>query len=118
MATTRLLFSEIAQKYSCSADIVKDINCGKTHTYLHNYGANIREKNSIKRNSSFEKLSIEKVYQIIHLLETTSLNYTQIGKMFSVSQQTISRINNCQTWKELHSYKKNIREEMMKSNEI
>ena len=118
LATTRLPFSEIAKKYSCSVDIVKDINGGKTHTYLHNYGTNIREKNSIKRNSSFEKLSIEEVYQIIHLLETTSLNYTQIGKMFSVSQQTISRINNCQTWKELHSYKKNIREEMMKSNEI
>ena len=118
LATTRLPFSEIAKKYSCSVDIVKDINGGKTHTYLHNYGTNIREKNSIKRNSSFEKLSIEEVYQIIHLLGTTSLNYTQIGKMFSVSQQTISRINNCQTWKELHSYKKNIREEMMKSNEI
>ena len=49
LATTRLLFSEIAQKHSCSVDIIKGINSGKTHTYLHNYGKNIREKNSIKK---------------------------------------------------------------------
>ena len=70
-----------------------------------------------KRVSSFEKLSVQEVYKIIELLGTTDLSYTDIGRMFSVSQQTISSINRCKTWKELHSYKSNIREEMRK-NEV
>ena len=117
LANTRLSFAQIAKRYSCSEDIVKDINIGKTHKYLHNYVSNIREENYIKRVSSFEKLSVQEVYKIIELLGTTDLSYTDIGRMFSVSQQTISRINRCKTWKELHSYKSNIREEMRK-NEV
>lgn len=114
LANTRLSFAQIAKRYSYSEDIVKDINVGKTHKYLHNYSSNIREENHIKRVSSFEKLSVQEVYKIIELLGTTDLSYTDIGRMFSVSQQTISRINRCKTWKELHSYKNNIREEMRK----
>lgn len=111
LAKTRDSFEIIAQRYSCSVDIIKDINGLKTHEYLHNYNSNIRESNSIKRNSSFEKLKTDQVYDIIKLLIETDKNYTEIAKLYKVSPQTISRINKCQTWKELHNYSYNIREE-------
>ena len=57
---------------------------------------------------------MQEVYKIIELLGTTDLSYTDIGRMFSVSQQTISRINRCKTWQYLHSYKNNIRNEYKK----
>lgn len=111
LANSRDSFKTIADKYNCSIDIIKDINTLKTHKYLHNYSSNIRDSNKVKRNSSFEKLTAQQVHEIINLLIFTDQTYTEIGKKYNVSHQTISRINKCQTWTELHSYSKNIREE-------
>lgn len=86
------------------------------HTYIKDpecWGYNLTEGGQIKTGelNPFAKLNEEEVKQIIQLLEEHILTNKEIAKIFNVCQNTIDNINRCQTWKYLHNYKYNIRQE-------
>lgn len=57
------------------------------------------------------KLSEQEVLEIIKLLEQNELTDMAISKIYNVHYNTISNINRCYTWTNLHNYTKNIRNE-------
>ena len=63
-----------------------------------------------------KRLSNEIIIDIIHRLEQQESNKS-IAQLYNVSLSTIEQINECKTHTNLHSYKKNIRNENKLPNE-
>ena len=104
--------SQIAKQYNISEQTIKSINYCKTWTYLHNYKKDIRKENgheSLSECKSF--LTTQQALEVIKLLENTTLTHKEIGDKFNVPPLVITNINCCNTWNQLHNYKKNIRKE-------
>ena len=86
------------------------------HTYIKDpecWGYNLTEGGQAKNGelNPFAKLNEYEVKQIIQLLEEHIMNNEEIAKIFNVCRNTIDNINRCQTWKHLHNYQYNIRQE-------
>lgn len=62
------------------------------------------------------RLTKDLVYEIIHRLENQESNKS-IAQLYNISLSTIEQINECKTHTNLHSYKKNIRNENKLPNE-
>ena len=62
-------------------------------------------------NNPFAKLKENQVKQIIKLLECCQLTNKEIAEQFNVSVNNIDLINRCISWKHLHNYSFNIRQE-------
>lgn len=76
-------------------------------------GYNINPGGQVKHGEKniWSKLNEIQVLEIIKLLEEHKLNNKQIANIFKVSNSTIDGINRCLTWRHLHHYTKNIRQE-------
>lgn len=62
------------------------------------------------------KLTEDKVFEIIKLLEENKLNDSEIAEIYHVHRNTINNINRCITWAGSHTYEKNIRKEYSLKN--
>ncbi len=111
LKNTKLTYEEIGQKFNIPKNIICRINTCKTWNELHDFHQNIRAESLNQKRKMNNGLTKQEVLQIIKLLETSSLTYTDIGKQFNVSDRTITDINLCHTWSSLHNYINNIRGE-------
>lgn len=97
LKNNKLTDRAIAKKYNLTDKIIADINHGYTHKQI-NETYPIR----IKRGS--QKLTIEQVNEIKHLLETTLTSYQELANIYKVSKGTIANINKGLTFKENRKY--------------
>ena len=112
--------TEIGNKYGVHRNTISNINRCITWTNLHSYKKNIRNEFSQKsfnknaktgQNNSNAKITEDKAKEIIKLLEQTTLSAPQIAAQLNVSLYIVEDIKRCRTWKYLHKYSYNIREE-------
>lgn len=92
---------------------VKNINYGETF-WQKDLSYPIRKDNrSISKRGENNPSSIgrEKALAIIDMLEHTHYTQEFIAEQEKVHYNTVSNINNCKVWTELHNYKHNIRKE-------
>lgn len=114
---TKRSIQEIAKEYNVHYNTVSDINRCKTWTWIHNYKTNIRkeEQGSLLRGElGTNKISEEEAKYIISLLEKDKRSLAQISRDENISLNILYDINRCKTWKYLHNYKNNIRNEFKK----
>ena len=87
----------IAKKYNLTDKIIADINHGYTHKQIN-------ETYPIRIKHGSQKLTIEQVNEIKHLLETTLVSYKELADQYNVSKAAIYSINKGQTFKEERQY--------------
>ena len=117
----RLNNGEIAKLFSVCRNTIDGINRCKSWCHLHNYKTNIRNENLNKEenphsafageNNPTVKITEEKAKRIIKMLESDKRSLAQISRDENVSLNILYDINRCRTWKYLHKYQKNIRNE-------
>ena len=111
----------IGEKYNVHRNMIDYINRCKNWNQLHEYKENIRKEARQKRNENISPyvgehniksiLTSEQVLHIIKLLESDKRSIAQLSRDLNISINIIYDINRCKTWKHLHNYKKNIRNE-------
>ena len=112
---------KIANKYNVSRNTIDFINRCKIWNYLHNYKSNIRKEALLNsktphstvsgENNGSCKIVQKQAEEIIYLLENSEISLAQLSRELQISLNIIYDINRCRTWKFLHNYKKNIRNE-------
>ena len=117
----RLNNGEIAKLFSVCRNTIDGINRCKSWCHLHNYKTNIRNENLSKEenphsafageNNPTVKITEEKAKRIIKLLEIDERSLAQLSRDENISLNILYDINRCRTWKYLHKYQKNIRNE-------
>lgn len=115
---------QIGNKYNVHRNTIDFINRCVTWTYLHQYKKNIRQEARTKRgelSSPFagehnptSTLTEEKAKEIIELLKTDKRSIAQLSRDLNISINILYDINRCKTWKHLHEFNKNIRNEYKK----
>ena len=115
---------KIGKKYNVHRNMIDYINRCKNWKYLHQYKENIRKEARIKRNeiaspyagehNAKSSLTSEQALEIIKLLESDERSIAQLSRDLNISINIIYDINRCRTWKHLHNYSKNIRNESRK----
>ena len=123
----KLTNTEISKLFGVHRNTIDQINRCLNWTHLHNYKKNIRQENLSKlekphssfagENNPLSKITEEKALKIIHLLEINQLSLAEIARQEEVAANIVYDINRCRTWKYLHNYKKNIRNEYSKAGD-
>lgn len=109
--------SDLAKEYNMHYNSISNINRCKTWTWLHNFKNNIRiESQGRVKGGEFgtNKITEKQALYIINLLEHDNRSMNRIAKEENFSYDIILDINRCKTWKYLHNYKSNIRNECKK----
>lgn len=117
LKNTKLSIQEIARQYKVHYNTISDINRCNTWIWLHHYKKNIRieSQGSVRRGElGTNKITEEKAKYIIALLEKDPCSLAQISRDENISLNILYDINRCRTWKYLHNYKANIRNEFRK----
>lgn len=117
LINTKISIQDLAKEYKVHYNCISDINCCKTWTWLHEYNNNIRKETqgSLKRGElGTNKITEQQALYIIELLKKDKRSLAQISRDENISLNIIYDINRCRTWKYLHSYKNNIRNEYKK----
>lgn len=121
LINTKKSIQDIAKEYKVHYNTISDINRCKTWAWAHNYKGNIREEaqGSLYRGelNGTAKLKEEIVKQIIEDIKFSKLSLVAISKKYNVKDSLIYDINRCRTWKHLHNYKNNIRNEFRKEGD-
>lgn len=114
-------YEQIGNKYNVHRNTIDLINRCKTWTYLHNYKNNIRQEARANRgeltsafageHNSTSILTEEKAKEIIELLKTDKRSIAQLSRDLNISINILYDINRYRTWKYLHDFNKNIRNE-------
>lgn len=117
----KLSNKEIGKLFSVSQNTIDGINRCQYWTHLHNYTTNIRQENLNKEkyphsafageNNVTSIITEEQALFIIDLLEKDKRSIAQLSRDYSISLNILYDINRCKTWKYLHKYKTNIRNE-------
>ena len=113
---------QIALLFNVSNGTIDGINRCLTWTHLHSYKKNIRQENlnllpfkhssHSGENNPTSKISEATALSIIQALSSENFkSLAQTSRDFQVSVDIVSDINRCKTWKYLHSFNKNIRDE-------
>lgn len=120
----KLTYQEIGNKYHVCRNTIDLINRCKTWCYLHSYKTNIRQEclnNKKYKHSTFAgessgctKITEEQALKIIELLKYDSRSLAQLSRDLDISLNILYDINRCKTWKHLHNYKNNVRNEARK----
>lgn len=121
LVNSKVSIQAIAQEYGVHYNTISDINRCKTWAWAHNYKGNIREEaqGSLYRGELNgtaiinEKLAIS----IINDIKYSKLSLAAIARKHNVKDSLIYDINRCRTWKHLHNYKNNIRNEFRKEGD-
>lgn len=121
LAEHKLKNQEIANLFKVSRSTIDQINRCKIWCHLHQYKNNIRNENLIREgrghstlggeNNPIAKISEKEAKHIITLLEKDVRSLAQISREDNISLNILYDINRCKTWKYLHNYKNNIRNE-------
>lgn len=117
----KLSNKEIGKLFNVSQSTIDGINRCQYWTHLHNYTTNIRQENLNKEkyphsafageNNVTSIITEEQALFIINLLEKDERSIAQLSRDYSISLNILYDINRCKTWKYLHKYKTNIRNE-------
>lgn len=96
---------------------VSAINEGKNYR-TDNYTYPVRQnpravmgKNRTCDKNPGAKLTNEQALNLISDLANTHLSQAELAQKYNISQNAVNVINRCKTWKELHTFKRNIRRE-------
>lgn len=114
LKNTKMSIQEIAREYEVHYNTISNINRCKTWTWLHMYKNNIREETQgslFKGELGTNKITEKEAKRIISLLEVDERSFAQISRDENISINILYDINRCRTWKYLHNYQKNIRNE-------
>lgn len=117
LKNTTLSIQKIAKEYKVHYNTISDINRCKTWTWLHEYKDNIRKSSQgslLCGELGTNKISELQAKKIILLLEKDKRSIAQLSRDEQISINIIYDINRCKTWKHLHNYTKNIRNESRK----
>lgn len=117
LKNTKVSIQKIAKEYNVHYNTISDINRCKTWAWLHNYKTNIREENQgslLRGELGTNKITEKEAKYIISLLEEDNRSLAQISRDENISLNILYDINRCKTWKHLHNYQKNIRNEFRK----
>ena len=118
LQNTTLSIQDIADQYSVHRNTISDINRCKTWTWAHEYKGNIREEaqGSLCRGelNGTAVITEDIARKIIKDLEQTAPSMAALARLYQVKESLIYDINRCRTWKHLHNYKTNIRNESRK----
>lgn len=116
--------SQIADKYQVCNNTIDLINRCKTWCYLHSYTKNIRQECLNKKeyrhstfageNSGSAKITESQALKIIELLKYDNRPLTKLSQELDISLNILYDINRCRTWRHLHNYQKNVRNEARK----
>lgn len=120
----KLTNKEIANLYNVIPNTIDSINNCHYWTHLHSYKSNIRQENLNKKtypcsihageNNPTSKITEEKALEIIELLKYDSRSLAKLSRELDISLNILYDINRCKTWKHLHNYKSNVRNEARK----
>ena len=120
----KLTNKEIAEMYNVHINTIDFINRCRTWTYLHQYKNNIRQECLNKKGNKHSthagesnrsaKITEQQAIQIIELLKYDSRSLAQLSRDLDISLNILYDINRCRTWKYLHNYIKNVRNEARK----
>lgn len=119
LVNTKISIGKIAKEYKVHHNTISNINRCKTWNWLHEYKNNIRKESqgSVNRGElGTNKISENKAKTIIKLLEQDPRTLAQISRDENISLNILHDINRCKTWKYLHNYKYNIRNEYKLKN--
>lgn len=114
---------EIAKQFNVHINTIDFINRCRTWGHLHNYVKNIRQESLLLRNEqrnthngelSTNKITENQAKEIIELLKNDTRSLAQLSRDLDISLNILYDINRCRTWKYLHNYTKNVRNEARK----
>lgn len=121
LKNSKLSEKEIAHKFNVHRNAIDSINRCQSWSFLHNFNNNIRKEALLEQGyngsthsgeySKSNKITTEQALKIIEELKQTQKSLVQISKDSNISLNIVYDINKCKTWKHLHNYKYNIRQE-------
>lgn len=115
LENTKITIQQLAKDYKVHYNTISDINRCKTWSWLHNYENNIRQtcQGSLHRGelNSPKAISEDLAKKIIKDIEQSKESLAAISRKYQVKNSLVYDINRCKTWKHLHNYNKNIRNE-------
>ena len=117
LKNTTISIQDIAKEYKVHYNTISNINCCKTWSWLHEYNENIRKESQGGTNCGelgTNKITENEAKKIIRLLESDNRSIAQLSRDENISLNILYDINRCKTWKHLHNYSKNIRNEYRK----
>lgn len=118
LINTKISIQNLAKEYNVHYNTISDINRCKTWAWAHDYQGNIREESqgSLYRGdlNGTAVITEEVAKKIIEDIKFSNLSLVAIGRKYKVKDSLIYDINRCRTWKHLHNYSKNIRNECRK----
>lgn len=120
LKNTRISIQKLAKEYNVHYNTISDINRCKTWTWLHSYKTNIRKEcqgSLLRGELGTNKITKEEAKYIIFLLEEDKRSLAQISRDENINLNIIYDINRCKTWRHLHNYQKNIRNEVKKAGD-
>lgn len=122
LINTKISIQNLAKEYNVHYNTISDINRCKTWAWAHDYQSNIREESqgSLYRGdlNGTAVITEEVAKKIIEDIKFSSLSLAAIGRKYKVKDSLIYDINRCRTWKHLHNYNKNIRNECRKAGDV
>lgn len=128
LENSKMTNGQIATIFNVHRNTIDNINRCQNWNYLHNYKTNIRQENLNKlkfshssvagENSATSKITEKDALNIINLLKNDKRSIAQLSRDLNISINIIYDINRCRTWKYLHKYQKNIRNEYLKGDDI
>lgn len=118
LANTTISIKDLAIEYKVHRNTISDINRCKTWNWLHKYQNNIRKETqgSLHHGTLTNNAAIteEKARNIIEDIKYSDLSLAAIASKYQLKDSLIYDINSCRTWKHLHDYQNNIRNEFRK----
>lgn len=121
LINTTISIQAIAKEYGVHYNTISDINRCKTWAWAHEYNCNIREnaQGSLYRGTlnGTAIINEEIAQSIIEDIKNSKLSLTAIAKKYKIKDSLVYDINRCRTWKHLHNYKINIRNEYRKEGD-
>ena len=120
LINTKISIQNIAKEYGVHYNTISDINRCKTWAWVHNYCGNIREEaqGSLHRGElNSTVITEETAKKIIDDIKHSKLSLAAIARQYGVKDSLVYDINRCRTWKYLHEFEKNIRNEFRKEGD-
>ena len=121
LINTKISIQALAKEYGVHYNTISDINRCKTWAWAHNYQSNIREEaqGSLYRGelNGTAIISENLAKAIVEDIKYSKLSLAAIARKYNIKDSLVYDINRCRTWKHLHNYKINIRNEFRKEGD-
>lgn len=121
LANTTISIQQLAKEYKVHPNTIGNINRCKTWTWLHNYQSNIREsiQGSLYHGAlnGCAIITEEIAKNIIYDIKYSNESLAAISRKYKIKTSLVYDINRCRTWKYLHNFKYNIRNEFKKGGD-